>query len=74
MEVGQIFEQNGIEYCICDIKNYGNHDYAYTISEEGDKSKFTFFQLEDDENGTLLRLVTNEDILNEIIPIFLDEE
>lgn len=73
MEVGHIFEKDGVEYCICDIKKYGNHDYAYAISGEGENSILTFFQLENREDGTLLRKITSDEILAEIMPIF-DED
>ena len=74
MKIGHVFEKDGVEYCICDIKKYGNHDYAYAISGEGDDTRLTFFQLEDDDNGgTLLKKITSDEILAEIMPIF-DEE
>ena len=74
MEIGHVFEKNGIEYCICDIKKYGNHDYAYALSGDGEESRLTFFQLENDEQGgTLLRKIVSDEILAEIMPIFVDE-
>lgn len=73
MEEGQIFEKDGIEYCICDVKKYGQHDYAYAVSGEGENSVLTFFQLEDNDNGTLLRKITSDEILAEIMPIFEDD-
>ena len=73
MEIGMIFEKDGVEYCISDIKRYGNHDYAYAISGEGDNTKLTFFQLVEEEDGILLNKITNEEVLVEIMPLFLEE-
>ena len=74
MEIGEIFEKDGVEYCISDVKQYGNHNYAYAISGEGEDAKLTFFQLVEDGNGgVLLNRILDEKILVEIMPIFLDD-
>ena len=71
MEIGHIFIIDGEEYCICDIKMYGNHKFAYTISGENERAKIKFFELIDDANGTLINEVISDDLKGELIPLFL---
>jgi len=74
MQIGDIFEKDGVEYCISDVKPYGNHNYAYAISGEGDDAKLTFFQLEEDEENVTLKRILDERIIVELLPIFLPDE
>lgn len=71
MEIGHIFIIDGEEYCICDIKMYGNHKFAYTISGENEQAKIKFFELIDDDKGTLMNEVISDDLIGELIPLFL---
>lgn len=71
MEIGHIFSIDGEEYCICDIKIYANHKFAYTTSGENEETKFKFFELIDDANGTLIKEVISDDLIVELIPLFL---
>lgn len=75
MEIGHIVDIDGVEYCISDIKNYGNHTFAYTVSGEDKDTQITFFELIDDENGgTLMREVIDKDVLNELLLLFVCSE
>lgn len=75
MEIGHVVKIDGIDYCISDIKKYGNHQFALTIYGEDENTNVTFFELIDDEDGgTLMREVIDENILKELLELFLYDE
>lgn len=74
MKVGHIININDVEYCICDIKNYGQHQFAYATSNDDENTAITFFELIDDENGTLIKEVESDEIKKELLNIFLYDE
>lgn len=73
MQVGHIFKIDNTEYCICDIKEYGNKKFAYTISGPGQNFSFNFFKLDEDENGTFIQEVTNVSLIGELLKVFVCE-
>lgn len=45
IEVGHILTLDGEDYCVCDIKKYGEHDFCYTLRGEKENSKIDFLKL-----------------------------
>lgn len=74
MKVGHVFKIDDIEYCICDIKKIGDRECAYAISGENEDTKITFFQLDYDENGVLIKEINDDKVISDLLNLFLINE
>lgn len=73
LEVGHVLTLDGEEYCVCDIKNYGNHKFCYTLKGENENSKIDFFEVTENETGVELQKVESEELLGELLKLFVCE-
>ena len=73
LEVGHVLTLDGEEYCICDIKMYGNHKFCYTLKGENDNSKIDFFEITDVEGGVEIKKVESDELIGELLKIFVCE-
>lgn len=73
LEVGHVLTLDGEEYCVCDIKMYGNHKFCYTLRGEGENSKIDFFDITENNNGVELQKVESIELISELLKIFVCE-
>jgi len=74
MKVGHIFKIDDIEYCICDIKKIDEREFAYAISGENENTKISFFKLDYEEDGVLIKEINDNDLITDLLNLFLINE
>lgn len=73
MEVGHIFKIDDKEYCICAIVDYNGQKVAYTTTGQLEETEPVFFELIDDENGTGIIEIIDDNIISDILEILANE-
>lgn len=75
MEIGHIVNIDGVEHCISDIQMYGNRKFALATFGQGEDANITFFELiDDDKGGTMMTEIVDDNIINELLTVFLYSE
>lgn len=75
MEVGHVINIDGVDHCISDIQKYGTHQFALATYGQGEDANITFFELiDDDKGGTLMKEVIDDNVIKELLNIFLYSE
>jgi len=73
IEVGHILTLDGEDYCVCDIKKYGEHDFCYTLRGEKENSKIDFFEISKTENGIELQKINSHELIEKLLLLFTCE-
>lgn len=68
LEIGHIFEKNGITYCVLDILDYEGKKYIL-FSIEDDKLDYLFYEVEYANHEYILNLLTDELLINKLFEI-----
>lgn len=67
-EVGQIFNKDGIEYCVLDLIEYNNNTYIFMSVEDGN-IEYLFYEVKKTNNGYNLELIIDDELNNYLFSI-----
>ena len=67
-EVGQIFNKDGIEYCVLDLIEYNNNTYIFMSVEDGN-IEYLFYEVKKINDGYNLELIIDDELNNYLFSI-----
>ena len=70
-EEGQIFNKDGVEFCVLDTIEYNGDNYVLMSIETGEKGiGFSFYHISLNNNEYELEYIDNEEINNTLLSLY----
>ena len=69
LEIGQIFNKNGVEYCLLDILILDDKKYAL-FSLETDKLSFSFYEIIENETDYDLKFIDDQQLNFHLLELY----